>query len=168
MERESSLIEKTNPKIKYTKENTIFFWKTYCKRFWSFYLVTGLITVAFVIWYILYPDRYLLFYSILYPILMAIFFFLGGIYRNIRYKKRFCNEMKDANIEIHSTFLSIQIHQKGSDYISRFSYDTMNKIEYKESTKQIIFRIDSNHILSFGKDDIQQETFDFLTSKMNN
>ncbi|MDE7106268.1 MAG: hypothetical protein K2O22_03795 [Anaeroplasmataceae bacterium] len=167
METESSLIEIINPEIKFTKENTIFFWKIYCKKSWSFYLITGLFTMAFVIWYLLYPSLFLLYTTIIYPLLMVIYFFLGGLYKNICYKKRLCSQMKDATIEIHSTFISFQVKQNGSTHMSRYAYDTMKKMEYNESTKRFIFTINSNNFLSLDKDDVQQETFDFLISKIN-
>lgn len=133
----NSLIEKIVISNDDKKTKSLFFWMIYLKKSWLLYVILFLFTSIFVALYLISGISFLLYASIIYPIVLFLVLLGEGIFRN----KLFLKKSDSSNKEINICKENIKILNKidGYTHISEFPYKSILNINY--SNEQFIFEI---------------------------
>lgn len=160
VESKKELLEQVTLDCK-EKKAFLFFWKNYFKKIWSLYLIGGAFTIVFVILYFR-GNPSALYFSIAYPILVLVLVVVMGIWKYIKYLKRKQKNDSSILVEVYTDCIKLTNSVEGRKITNEIPYDRMEKIFFKESTKEIVFQVQKTSFFSIEESDVKPETLAFL------
>lgn len=162
MESKKELLEQVTLDCR-PKKDFLFFWKNYLKKAWSLYLIGLAFTILFVIFYFR-GNSSALYLSIFYPIFVVVTILALGTYRYVKYVRLKNKKISSVLLEVYTDCIKLMNTVDGRKITNEIPYDRMEKIYFKESTKEIVFQVQKTSLFSIEKSDVKPETFEFLSS----
>lgn len=161
---ESNLLCTFEPELKFDKDSFKKCYLTFLKKSVPLYCFILVFTIILVVLYLLWPSLINLYCAILWPFLATFLFVgLGGIYKVLRYKNRFENQLKNVSVQVYTDLFQISYTANGNEYTDRYTYTNLKKLDYSAKTEKLSFFWKSGAFFTFHKSDFTEEAFKFLS-----